>query len=118
MPRPRLHLGADISWKSLYKALLDRGHNITRTPNDWMPLDASDVQQLLGATAQGRCLLTCNIRDFVRLAQIYPHHGGIVLLAQQSMNLSEILTAIDSMLAETDGEYWQGKVRWLADWRR
>ena len=57
MPKPRLHLDADASIKALYRALMERGHDVTRTPTDWMPLDASDESQLLGATAQGRCLL-------------------------------------------------------------
>lgn len=58
MPEPRLHLDADASKKTLYKALLRLGHDVTRTPTDWMPLDASDEAQLLGVTAQGRCLFT------------------------------------------------------------
>lgn len=37
-----------------------------------MPLDASDEQQLLKATARDRCILTFNIGDFMRLAQRYP----------------------------------------------
>jgi hypothetical protein len=31
--------------------LVEQGHDVTRTPTDWMPRDASDEQQLLGATA-------------------------------------------------------------------
>ena len=49
-----LHLDADTSSKALHNALIERGHDVTRTPTEWMPLDASDEQQLLGATAQGR----------------------------------------------------------------
>jgi hypothetical protein len=41
-----------------------------------MGLDATDIQQLLGATAQGRCIFTFNVRDFIALALNYPHHGG------------------------------------------
>ena len=52
-----LHLDADTSSKALHTALLARGHDVTRTPTEWMPLDASDEQQLLGATAQGRAIL-------------------------------------------------------------
>lgn len=44
----------------------------TRTRCEWMPLDASDEQQLLKATARDRCILTFNIGDFMRLAQRYP----------------------------------------------
>jgi hypothetical protein len=114
VPEPRLHLDADTSQISLTRALLDRGHDVTRTPNDWMALDATDEQQLLGATAQGRCLFSFNARDFMVLARRYPFHGGIILSSQKPM--PELLKALDCLLSETDAENWQGQVRWLNDW--
>ncbi len=118
MPEPRLHLDADTSIRSLHRALLERGHDVTRTPTDWMPLDASDEVQLLGATAQGRCLFTFNVGDFVVLAKRYPQHRGIVLAAQRSFGLSELIGALDRLLTETDAADWLGQVRWLNQWRR
>jgi hypothetical protein len=115
--RPRLHLDADSSIRSLHEALLARGHDVTRTPTDWMRLDASDEAQLLGATAQGRCIFTFNIRDFMRLAQRYSSHGGIILAAQRSMGLSELIAVLDRLLRETSAADWPGQVRWLTDWR-
>jgi hypothetical protein len=47
MPEPRLHLDADISGRVLQQALVNRGHDVTRTPNDWIAEDASDELQLL-----------------------------------------------------------------------
>ena len=82
MSKVRLHLDADTSIKALQTSLQSRGHDVTRTPNSWMPLDASDTDQLLGATSQGRCIFTFNARDFVPLSRIYPGHGGIVLSRQ------------------------------------
>lgn len=117
MPEPKLHLDADASNRSLHAALLQRGHDVTRTPNDWMPLDAGDAQQLLGATAHGRCLFTFNVRDFVQLARRYPHHAGIVLAAPSSWTLSGLIAALDGLLGETDAGAWPGQVRWLNDWR-
>jgi len=116
MARPRLHLDADTSKKSLYKALLERGHDVTRTPNEWMPLDAADETQLLGATMQQRCLFTYNIRDFVPLAGRVPQHGGIILAAQTALSLSQQIHALDRLLSETDAADWPGQVRWLNDW--
>jgi hypothetical protein len=79
-----------------------------------MPLDVSDEAQLLGATAQGRCIFTfidlcvgkatlCrsgilnfgakrsiinprinSVRDFLALAQRHPRHGGTILAAAPS----------------------------------
>ena len=111
MTKPRLHLDADTSQISLMRALQGCGHDVTRTPNHWMALDATDEQQLLGATAQGRCIFTFNIRDFLALARNYPHHGGIILSPQKPM--PELFKALDLLLSETQAEEWPGKVAWL-----
>jgi len=112
-----LHLDADTSSKALHHALLERGHEVTRTPTEWMPLDASDESQLLGATAQGRAIFTYNIRDFVALGERYPNHAGIILAFQRSMSLGAIIDALDRVLRETSAAEWIGQTRWLNDWR-
>jgi len=113
-----LHLDADTSSKALHSALLERRHDVTRTPTEWMHLDASDEQQLLGATAQGRAIFTYNIRDFIVLGERYPHHAGIILANQKSMSLIEIINALDCVLRETEAEAWIGQTRWLNNWRK
>ena len=118
MPEPRLHLDADASIKALHNALVSRGHDVTRTPTPWMACDADDETQLLGATAQGRCIFTFNVRDFLVLAQRYPRHGGIILAAQTSWKLSDLIAALDRLLSETEAGDWVGQVRWLNQWRR
>lgn len=117
MTNPRLHLDADVSYRALQQALLTRGHDVTRTPAEWMPLDASDRQQLLEATRRGRCILTFNVGDFVRLSQEFPEHGGIILAQQRAWTLAGLITAVDRLLSETTAEEWPGQVRWLNDWR-
>jgi hypothetical protein len=113
----RLHLDADTSMRALCQALIERGRDVTRTPTDWMPLDASDETQLLRATAQGRVIFTFNIRNFQQLAKIHPHHAGILLAAQSSWTLSALIAAVDKMLTETTAAQWQGQVYWLNQWR-
>ena len=78
-----------------------------------MPLDASDEDQLLGATAQGRCIFTFNVADFMALAARYPQHGGIILAAQGRWRLSSLIEALDRLLSETEASDWIGQVRWL-----
>ena len=112
-----LHLDAYTSSKALHNALLERGHDVTRTPTEWMPFDASDEQQLLGATAQGRAIFTYNIRDFIVLGERYTRHAGIIRARQNSWRLNELINALDRLLRETDGEEWVGQTRWLNDWR-
>ena len=113
-----LHLDADPSGKALHRALLERGHDVTRTPAEWIPFDASDEQQLLGATAQGRAIFTYNIRDFVVLGKRYPHHAGIILARQNSMSLNELIHALACLLKETDADEWVSQTRWLNEWRK
>ena len=113
MNRVRLHLDADTSMKALHEGLLRRGHDVTRTPNEWMPADASDETQLLRATARGRAVFTFNIRDFQALARCYPRHAGIVLAAQAKWALSGLVAALDRLLSETQAEDMVGQVRWL-----
>ena len=118
MAPPRLHLDADTSMKALHTALVARGHDVTRTPTAWMAHDASDTEQLLGATAQGRVLVTFNTHDFPVLVQQYLAHGGLVLAAQQSWSLSQLIAALDALLTETEAADWLEQVRWLNQWRR
>jgi hypothetical protein len=101
----------------VHAALTARGHDVTRTPNDWMSLDASDEEQLLRATAQGRCLFTFNLRDFTVLARRYPDHRGILLAVQRHWTVSSLIAALDRVLSETDADDWPGQVRWLNEWR-
>ena len=115
--KPKLHLDADTAIRSLQQALLDRGHDVSRTPTAWIPADASDEAQLLAATAHGRVIFTFNLRDFVALSKRYPQHAGILLAAQSSWELSALIAALDRVLSETSADEWVGQVRWLNDWR-
>lgn len=111
--RVRLHLDADTSRKALVNALLDRGHDVTRTPCEWMTLDASDEVQLQQASARGRAIFTFNIRDFVTLHRRMPDHHGILLAAQQSWTLSELVHSLDQFLKATDGARFSRRMAWL-----
>jgi hypothetical protein len=117
MAKPRLHLDADASMRVLQRALVERDHDVTRTPCEWMPLDATDEQQLLQATVRGRCVLTFNIGDFMHLAQSHPAHGGIILAQQRDWTLSALIAALDKLLSRTSAEEWVGRVAWLNEWR-
>jgi Domain of unknown function (DUF5615) len=117
MSKLRLHLDADTSIKALHQALTSQGHDATRTPMDWMPLDASDDIQLQGATTQKRCIFTFNIRDFIPLSQQNSSHYGILLAAQSSWTLSELIAALNRLLSDIEAEDMIGQVRWLNEWK-
>jgi hypothetical protein len=110
-----LHLDADTSNRALHRALLERGHDVTRTPNAWMPLDAPDELQLLAATAHGRCVFTFNVRDFSVLARTYPEHAGVLVAHQVEWDVGGLIAALDRFLAEVGS--LRGQVRWLNEWR-
>jgi len=116
MAKPKLHLDADASQKALLEALLKRGHDVTRTPQAGLPLDADDNYQLFWATAQGRVIFTHNIRDFIHKTEKYPHHSGILLAHRSSYSLADLIRLIDRALAATSAEEWIARVRWLSDW--
>lgn len=117
MAEAHLHLDADTSIKALVNALSARSHDVTRTPNDWMPADSSDREQLLGATAQGRVIFTFNVRDFLVLAKKHPKHAGILLATQSRWSLAELTDTLDHVLSNTAEKDWRGQVRWLNDFR-
>lgn len=117
MPKVRLHLDADTSRKSLYKALLERGHDVTRTPADWIAFDADDERQLLASTTQNRCLFTFNIADFTALSRVHSQHQGILFAAQKSWSVADLIRALDRFLSETDASEVEGRVLWLNRWR-
>lgn len=118
MPDPiRLHLDADASRKALHRALLDRGHDVTRTPCDWMELDADDAIQLLRAGARGRVLFTFNIGDFMALHEENPGHRGILLAAQASWSLSSLVHSLDHFLSKAEAGEMEGRIAWLNRWK-
>ncbi len=116
MTRPSLHLDLDASRRGLYKALVDRGVDITRTPNPQVPEDASDEYQLLWATSHQRVIFTHNIKDFMNLAKKHPFHAGIILANQKSADLGQRISALTRVVDETTVESWVGQVRWISDW--
>lgn len=117
MPKVRLHLDADTSRKSVYKALLELGHDVTRTPADWIAFDADDERQLLASITQNRCLFTFNIGDFTGLARVHPHHRGILFAAQKSWSAADLIRALDRFLSEMDASDVEGRILWLNRWR-
>lgn len=117
MAKACLHLDADASIKAVYNALRERGHDVTRTPNDWITFDADDKAQLLGATAQGRALFTFNVRDFLVLAKQFSTHHGILLAVQSRWTISDLIESLDRALTQTEDSDWLGAVRWLNDFK-
>jgi hypothetical protein len=116
MTRPSLHLDMDASRRGLYKALVEKGVDVTRTPNPDVPEGASDEYQLLWATSHQRVIFTHNIKDFLNLAKKHPFHAGIILANQKSANVGQLIGALARIVDETTAESWVGQVRWISEW--
>ena len=116
MADPRLHLDMDSSRRDVYQALINAGHDVTRTPNPEVNQDASDEYQLLWASSHRRILFTFNVKDFINLARLHPYHSGIILANQKSTRVASMISALSRVLSETSAEEWSGQVRWINDW--
>lgn len=44
------------------------------------------------------------------MSKRYTNHGGIILAAQSSWRLNELIAALDRLLTETEAEDWIGQV--------
>ena len=112
----KFHLDMDTSRKDLFKALLDKGYDVTRTPNKEVPEDASDEIQLLWATSHQRIIFTFNIKDYIHLSRKHPFHAGILLANQSTTNISQLIQVLSKILDEPSDETWIGQIRWIQEW--
>jgi len=69
MSKPKLHLDEDASWGALYESLESNGHDVTRTPNEWINKKSKDEEQLQKASGQSRSIFSFNAKDFLRIAK-------------------------------------------------
>jgi hypothetical protein len=57
------------------------------------------------------------VADFVRLAGRYPNHCGIILAAQNSYLLSQLIELWDRMMTGASDDEFVGRLKWLSDWK-
>jgi len=116
MAKPKLHLDEDASWDALYQSLKSSGHDVTRTPNEWINKKAKDEEQLQKASERGRSIFSYNAKDFLQLAQKTPRHKGIIVSRPKPFSI--ILKALRRFFNETTAEEMEDQVRWLSDWEK
>jgi len=116
MSKPKLHLDEDSSRDALYEALMSNGHDVTRTPNEWIKKKASDEEQLQKASEHGRSVFSFNVKHFLQMARKFPKHKGIILSKQKPLSI--ILKALNRFFAESSAEEMEDQVRWLSDWEK
>ncbi|MFZ5819267.1 MAG: DUF5615 family PIN-like protein [Chloroflexota bacterium] len=114
MSKPKLHLDEDASWDALYQSLKSNGHDVTRTPNEWITKRASDEEQLQKASEQGRSIFSYNAKHFLQIAQHSPRHKGIIVSKRKPFSV--VLKALIRFFRESSAEEMENQVRWLGDW--
>jgi uncharacterized protein with PIN domain len=92
----RLYADEDVP-DELVKRLRLMGHDIV-TVAEAGRCGGNDAQVLAHATADGRCVLTHNRWDFVRLHKQSSMHGGIISCTRDDDNLAALAARIDSCI--------------------
>jgi len=116
MSKPKLHLDEDASRNALYETLTSNGHDVTRTPNEWIKKKASDEEQLQKAREHGRSVFSFNVKHFLQMSRKFPKHKGIILSKQKPLSI--ILKSLNRFFAESSAEEMENQVRWLSDWEK
>ena len=81
-------------------------------------LAATDEDQLMWATAEGRVVVTFNIGDFVALhtrwMQQGRHHAGIIVSTQ--MDIGDVIRRLLALAASLDAGAMQNRLEFLRNW--
>ena len=115
----KILLDADISGRTVGKALTENGHDVQAIDSEPELEGLSDPEVLQLAAAEGRVLVTANIRDFEPLLREWagegrPHAG--VMLAPSSVRneaFRVLISGAEETIADTDQEKWVDRVAWL-----
>jgi predicted nuclease of predicted toxin-antitoxin system len=115
----KILLDAHISGKTVGKALVEGGHD-TRALDSEPELEGlSDPEVLELATAEGRILVTANVRDFEPLlrewAGVNRPHAGVILVPSSIRNeaFGVLIAGVEETLAGAGQEDWSDRVAWL-----
>lgn len=122
MPNIKLLIDEDVSkGPKLAAALRRRGFDAVAV-QEIGRMNVPDEELLNYAALEGRVLLSCNIKDFVRIAVDWygsgREHASIVISEQFSGNrFGEILRRVLSLLNSVDAEEIRNTVRFLQEFR-
>ena len=103
MSAPRLLLDEMISGQ-IARQLREAGHDVTAVVEDRDLIGLADEDVLARATADGRCVVTANVRDFAALHAQWTSagrsHGGIVYVVtrvfpQDRSFLGSVVSALE-----------------------
>jgi predicted nuclease of predicted toxin-antitoxin system len=115
----KILLDAHISGRTVGKALTERGHDVRSIDYEPELEGLSDPEVLELATAEGRILVTANVRDFEpllreRAGENRPH-AGVILVPSSVRNeaFGVLISGVEQTLADASQEDWSDRVAWL-----
>lgn len=115
----RILLDAHISGRTVGKALIEDDHDVRALDSEIELEGLSDPEVLELAAAEGRVLVTANIRDFEPLLREWADesrsHAGVILVPSSVRNeaFGVLISGVEKKLADTTQEEWTNRVQWL-----
>lgn len=115
----RILLDAHISGRTVGKALVEYDHDVRALDSEIELEGLSDPEVLELAAAEGRVLVTANIRDFEPLLREWAGegrtHAGVILIPSSVRNeaFGVLIAGVRKTLADTTQEAWTDRVEWL-----
>ena len=115
----RLLLDAHVSGRAVGKALSEGGYDVRALDSEMELEGLSDPEVLELAAAEGRVLVTANIRDFEPLLREWADerrsHAGVILVPLSVRNeaFGVLISGVQTTLAGTTQEGWIDRVEWL-----
>ena len=119
MARMKILLDAHISGRTVGEALIEGGHDVRALDSESELEGLSDPEVLEMATAEGRVLVTANIRDFAPLLREWAgesrSHAGVILVPSSVRNeaFGVLISDVEETLADIGQEEWVDRVEWI-----
>lgn len=115
----RILLDAHISGRTVGKTLVEGGHDVRALDSEPDLEGLSDPEVLELAAAEGRILVTANIRDFEPLLREWAgesrSHAGVILVPVNVRNeaFGVLIAGVEETLGDARQEDWLDRVAWL-----
>jgi hypothetical protein len=105
-------------WEGLAEVLVQQGYDVVHISHTELR-SVDDEPLLVFATAEGRAVLTYNIRHFVPLVRLWyearREHAGVILSVQ--LPPGELLKQVERLLATLSADTLKNTVRWLQEFK-
>ncbi len=111
-------IDAHISGRTVGKALIEGSHDV-RALDSEPELEVLSDPEVLELAAEGRVLVSANIRDFEPLLREWAgesrSQAGVILVPPRVRNeaFGILISGMEETLAETGQEDWVDRVEWL-----